>query len=181
VSSVVHLTDNPSIDVNPAWSPDGTRIAFVSTRDGGFDIYVLGVECASLPEGCDSNAIQLTDHPALDGKPAWSPDGTRIAFESDRNGNRDIYLMDAECASLPKGCGSNAIQLTDHPADDFHPAWSPDGTHIAFESERDGDPDIYLMDAECASLPKGCGSNVVQLTDHPANDRQPAWLWLIWL
>ena len=82
-----------------------------------------------------------------DTDPAWSPDGTRIAFGSNRDGDRDIYVMDAD--------GGNVQQLTDDPESDRDPAWSPDGTRIAFT--RNGD--IYVMDAD--------GGNVQLLTDGP--------------
>jgi TolB protein len=64
-----------------------------------------------------SNALNLTDNPADDLEPAWSPDGRRIAFTSDRGGSRDIYVMNAD--------GSGVTRLTENPADDEFPAWSP--------------------------------------------------------
>ena len=67
-----------------------------------------------------SNQIRLTDDPAEDFQATWSPEGNRIAFGSDRDGNDDIYVMDAD--------GSNVVRLTDDPDDDFSPDWSPDGT-----------------------------------------------------
>ncbi len=83
----------------------------------------------------------------------------RIAFDSDRDGDRDIYVMQAD--------GTGLVQLTDHPGDDGWPAWSPDGRRIAFGSDRDGDWDIYVMQAD--------GTGLVQLTDHPGDDWWPAW------
>ena len=87
---------------------------------------------------------------------------TQIVFTSNRDGDWDIYVMDAD--------GGNVRQLTDHPASDGSPDWSPDGSRIAFDSTRDGDWDIYVMDAD--------GGNVRQLTDDPAfsrSDGYPAW------
>ena len=83
----------------------------------------------------------------------------QIAFMSDRDGDSNIYVMDAD--------GGNVQQLTDDPPWDWDPAWSPDGTRIAFHSDRDGDEDIYVMDAD--------GGNVRQLTDDPGWDWDPAW------
>ena len=82
---------------------------------------------------------QLTATPAQEGAPAWSPDGTQIAFESDRDGNMEIYVMDAS--------GQNVRRLTNHPATDQSPSWSPDGRHIAFISnrERRSASDVYVM------------------------------------
>ena len=67
---------------------------------------------------------RLTNNSDWDWKPSWSPDGQRIAFQSSRDGNYEIYVMDAD--------GSNPHRLTDHPADDWKPSWSPDGRHIAY-------------------------------------------------
>ncbi len=83
----------------------------------------------------------------------------RIAFVSDRDGDPEIYVANAD--------GSEVIRLTDSPGGDYHPAWSPDGTRIAFYSERDGNAEIYVMGAD--------GSDVTRLTNHSANDYDPAW------
>ena len=75
----------------------------------------------------------------LDGSPSWSSDGGRIAFDSLRDGNGEIYVMNAD--------GSGQTRLTDDPGFDGSPSWSPDGSRIAFQSFRDGDanPEIYVM------------------------------------
>jgi Tol biopolymer transport system component len=90
--------------------------------------------------------------------PTVAPEG-RIAFTSDRDGNPEIYLMDAD--------GTGIERLTDDPAQDLYPAWSPDGTKIAFASDRDGDFDLYVMDAD--------GTGERRLTDNPAKDGDPVW------
>jgi TolB protein len=71
-------------------------------------------------------------------RPAWSPDGRRIAFASARDGNSEIYVMNAD--------GSSPVRLTEHPEQDDFPAWSRDGRRLAFVSERDGKFDLYLLD-----------------------------------
>ena len=86
------------------------------------------------------NPRRLTDHDAGDGFPSWSPDGRRIAFDSDRDGNIEVYVMDAD--------GANPRRLTDHDASDGFPSWSPDGRRIAFGSNRDGNWEVYAMDAD---------------------------------
>ena len=138
-------------DFEAAWSPDGTKIVFVSTRDGNYEIYAMNAD--------GTNPTRLTTNPATDSDPAWSPDGTKIAFESIRDGNYEIYTMNAD--------GTNQTRLTTNPATDFDPAWSPDGTKIAFESTRDGGDHIWVMNAD--------GTNVVRLTNDPAADLHPAW------
>ena len=117
--SLTQLTDSGGS--HPAWSPNGRRLAFSSSRDGDDEIYVMNAD------GTDQT--RLTNNPASDGAPAWSPDGAKIVFQSNRDGNREIYVMSAN--------GSGQIRLTNNPAADSNPAWSPDGSTIAFDSDRD--------------------------------------------
>ena len=97
-----------------------------------------------------------------DAYPRWSPDGRLIAFQSDRTGSHDIWLMDAD--------GGRLLQLTDHPALDETPVWSPDGRWIYFASERDGELDIFRMARD--------GSGLTNLTRNPgADDDHPKVSW----
>jgi pimeloyl-ACP methyl ester carboxylesterase len=89
----------------------------------------------------------------------WSPDGKRLVFESERDGNAEIYVIDVG--------GSNQRRLTENQAEDWWPSWSPDGTQIAFMSTRDGDWEIYVLDVD--------GGDLHQLTENAADDRGPAW------
>jgi Tol biopolymer transport system component len=157
-SDVVNLTNHPGWDVSPAWSPDGTRIAFVSDRDGNRDIWVVNLDGSGLRN--------LTAHPARDGGPSWSPDGARIAFESDRAGNPEIYVMDVQDA-LQDVLSHEPVNVTDNPADDLWPSWSPAGDQIAFVSQRDGNREIYVVNAD--------GSGLTNLTDHPDAEWRPYW------
>ena len=114
------------------------------------DIELKGTECAFT---------QLTTDPASDAHPYWSPDSMKIVFHSDRSGNNDIWVMNAD--------GSSQTQLTTDPAGDRLPHWSPDGAKIVFRSGRSGNQDIWVMDAD--------GSNQTQLTTDPADDSHPNW------
>jgi len=121
------LTDHPAADKEPTWSPDGTRIAFTSDRDGPHGIHVMNAD--------GTNQHRLTDWPGLDTEPAWSPDGTKIAFSSERDGKAEIYVMRAD--------GSNITRITTNNTWDGQPDWSPDGSRLAFtrtvcNATRDG-------------------------------------------
>jgi len=147
----VRVTNDLARDSDPAWSPDGTRIAYTSERDGWRAIYVVN------EDGSDVKRLTpLTWHSF---HPAWSPDGTRIAFVSVRDGNPDVYVMNAD--------GSGELRLTNNPTIDTDPAWSPDGARIAFSSDRAGNHDIYVMSAD--------GSGVTRINNNPTWDRYPAW------
>ena len=111
-------------------------------------------------EGGEGGVIRnLTNHSADDGYPSWSADGRSIAFISYRDGNAEIYVMDAD--------GGNLRNLTNHSAFDGFPSWSADGRSIAFYSRRDGNREIYVMDAD--------GGNLRNLTNHSADDYYPFW------
>ena len=122
-----NLTNHPAHDRLPDWSPDGTKIAFVSGRDDNrwTQIYVLDAD--------GKNVIRLTDGPGQKYDPDWSPDGRKIAF-SVHGWDDHIAVIDAD--------GGNREKLEDQAR---HPSWSPDGKQIAFVSWRDGGNEIYTM------------------------------------
>jgi TolB protein len=131
-----NLTNHPSGDTTPAWSPDGKRIVFESDRTGHRNLYMM--------DAGGGNVTQLTSGTGLDVAPSWSPDGKKIAFVSDRSGNREIWVMDAN--------GDNPVNLTNDPASDAGPDWSPDGKQILFTSNRgDQGYQLYLMEANGAN------------------------------
>jgi Tol biopolymer transport system component len=130
-SGAVQLTYDRG-DRLPAWSPDGSRIAYTyQDADGGSQIFVMNAN--------GSDAVQLTTGQAFSLRSSWSPDGSRIAFESILDRNSDVYVMNAD--------GGDVTRLTSDPAHDSSPVWSPDGTRIAFTSDRDPSG-IYVMNAD---------------------------------
>jgi TolB protein len=126
------VTVNRSLNILPAWSPDGRSLAYVSYRQGVPDVFR-----ASIFEGRSAN---LTGGAGQSFAPSFSPDGKRIAYASTRSGNMEVWVANAD--------GSGARKLTSSPAADTAPSWSPTGAEIAFTSDRTGSPQIYVMDSE---------------------------------
>ena len=163
---------------SPALSPDGTRVAVSGTVNGKGQIYLVNADSRtsvrrpgvsekpvyrrdywahasgiSYTFAFVSDAWNISDNEYSDASPTWSPDGNRIAFASDRDGDWEIYVMNAD--------GSNQRRLTRSPGVDRAPAWSPAGETIAFESDRNGSFDIYRIEAD------GTGQRaLVQRTRH---------------
>ena len=162
LTALVASTLVRSTDGGLSWQEWQPRIAFTSDRDGNREIYTTDQEGRKVR--------RHTSDAAADENPAWSPAWTRLAFQSNRNGNWDIFTMRADCDPTDPGAEENCDlqRLTDDPADDLLPAWSPDGRSIAFVSMRDGNPEIYVMDTS--------GGNQRRLTFSPAGDWRPAWL-----
>ena len=158
-SDQTRLTDDLAADSWPSWSPDGRRIAFISSRDDPdpndddtiWEIYVMNAD--------GSGQTRLTNDSEWHSLPRWSPDGQRIAFQSYRDENWEIYVMNAD--------GSGRTRLTDESRSSSELNWSPDSQRIALRSTRDGNNEIYAMSAD--------GSAQTRLTDNAANDRFPSW------
>jgi TolB protein len=127
-----NLSNNPGVDQNPAFSPDGTEIAFETRRESDdFEVYKMDAS-----DGSDQT--NLTDTPGVDSAPSFSPGGDRIAFESNRESTRDVYVMGSD--------GSNPERLT---ADGGQqPAFSPDGKRITYSSNNR----IFKIDASDGSM-----------------------------
>ena len=135
--------------VEPDWSPDGTRIAFASKRDGHSHVFVM------LADGSGTKRLTSTD--GEDGQPTWSPDGRHIAFSR----SDDIYVIAAD--------GTGARRLGSDSAEERDPAWSPDGRWIAYVRRTPGTTsrDVWLV------RPDGSGRR--RLTTLNAASFSPAW------
>ncbi|MFN2203964.1 MAG: hypothetical protein ACK2UO_22395 [Caldilineaceae bacterium] len=139
---------------NPAWSPRGQAIAFSAMAEGqprNRDIFSLNLD--------DGLLTNLTNRAGNDDQPAWSPDGTRLVFQTDRDGSWDLFLMLAN--------GSLQTPLTFTQQSEIEPHWSPDGSLIAFSSDQEGLYHLYVISAD--------GAQVRQLAPVEADDRQPQW------
>ena len=145
----LRLTETP--DYSPVWSPDSKRIAFLSTRDGNAEIYVMQADA--------SEQKRLTKSDADESQISWSPSGRQILFVSERDGNPEVYVTDVD--------GTDQTRLTFNNVIDDQPIWSPRGRKIAFVSYLDGDAEIFVMNAD--------GENQVRLTNNTAQDTNPSW------
>ena len=141
--SPLRVTNDPAADANPAWSPDGAKIAFVSNRTGNLEIFVTDI--------AGINPANVTKNPATDYAPAWSPDSKRLAFATNRDGNAEVYTMTA--------AGANPTNRSRDLGKDEEPVWSPDGKQIAFmRADANGFYDVWTMRAN--------GAEQTQLTDN---------------
>jgi WD40 repeat protein len=151
-SRINPITSGPGDDLGAAFSPDGSRIAFASNRDGNFEIYVTDAD--------GGNVTRLTTTTANETEPTWGPDGTWLAYQSDASGAPQIWSMRAD--------GSDQRPLTEGPAN-MEPAVSPDGRAIAFSTIRDGNYEVYLM------APDGSEQRNVS-RNAEAHERVPGWI-----
>lgn len=159
-----NLTNAAGDDIFPAYSATATRIVFTSSRDNNqSDLYLMTLNASGQTTGLD----RLTTSATHEYLPSVSPDGRRVAFVSDRGGNRDIYVMKL----APESATNKPVRLTRHAAFDQFPEWSPDGRQIAFSSERSGNPEVYRM----AVAPEGKANKPVNLSKNPARDLVPTW------
>jgi len=166
------LTNDPALDYDPTFSPDGRWIVFCSERSGNPQLYALDPDKTDPPR-------RLTRGPFMNAAPAFTPDGKSVLFVSDRDGNADIFSM----AFWPNdsSTGEKAVNLTKNSGGDFRPTISPDGKTVAFSSDRDSWLDvmndatravpfrseIYQMNVD--------GSNPRRLTNSNAFNGSPAW------
>jgi len=158
-TGVTRLTNDPANDIQPAWSPDGSRIAFASNRggpvfSGHYELYVMNAD------GTNVTQLTFTNTERGSTRPAWC--GNRIAFESDRfvEPLTDIFAMNED--------GTGITRLTfDNAAFDRKPAWSPACDRIAFTKDPSGNVEVYVMNAN--------GSGVTRLTNSAGPDDWASW------
>lgn len=137
--------------LSPTWSPDGTRIAYVSFERRRAMVYVQNVS--------NGQRQRIAGFDGINSAPAWSPDGSRLALTLSKDGNPEIYLMEMATRQLTR--------LTRHGAIDTEPAWSPDGRQIAFTSDRAGQPQVYRLDV--------ASGDVERLTFEGSYNARPSW------
>jgi TolB protein len=200
----VQVTDDIELNMSPAWMPDGRHLLFISNRDGPRDVYAVRLDASGRPRGepvrvttggLDAHSISVSADGSTvaysqftlrqniweiaipetgsvsisEARPVTfgnqivemhglSPDGRWLVFDSNLEGNQDIYVMPAE--------GGEPRQVTRDPGTDFHPDFSPDGSEIVFYSIRHGTRDVFLISAD--------GRDEVRLTDGPSQDFHPS-------
>ncbi len=143
LAQLTKLTPDTTSASDPAFSPDGSRIAFVSQRDGNAEIYIMNAD--------GTGSTRVTNDPQPDGRPSFTPDGQALVFHSARNGGKQqIWAVNVD--------GSGVTQLT-RDSVNSSPTISPDGQTIAYVSTRNKDTDIWLMARD--------GSNQRQFTRSP--------------
>src|SRR3954468_11763354 len=157
----LQLTTNGVDDTSPVWSPDGSRIAYVSRTlgfGGSYDIYVMNAD--------GTGKTQLTTSPSAEFEPTWSADGSEVAFISNRYGNYDVFKLNvAAQAAHPD---TVETRLTTDTEDDIDPAWSVSGTTIAFASSRqNGTYRLFKMNTD--------GTSQTRVTTSAGAESHPAW------
>lgn len=130
------------LESGPQFSPDGSKIAFESTRSGAYEVWLCRSDGSSF--------MQLTHLSPCSGTPRWSPNGQQIAFDSRPSGNGDIFVMDSQ--------GGAPRKLTSEPSNEVVPSWSRDGLWIYFASDRTGGWEVWKMPST--------GGSAVQVTHH---------------
>ena len=190
------LVSLAGLNITPALSPDGTKLAFATSQDGNSELYTMDMQTKELQ--------RLTVHSAGDLSPSWAPTGKELAFTSDRGGGPQLYLMSADGSNVrrltfdgdynaapvwsPRGnwiayvcrsgqrqykiClispdGQKRSQVTFGGSIDDSPSWSPDGRHLVFSATTGGKTQIFMINSD--------GKELEQLTWNGSHNSMPAW------
>ncbi len=149
-SSFVRLTNHPAIDTSPSWSPDGSKILFVSDRSGSPQLFVMNAD--------GSGQRRISYQGAYNVHPVWSPKGDRIAYAGMVGGRFDIFTMRPD--------GTDLAQITSSGNNEY-PSWAPNGRQIVFQSGRGAGTAIYVINAN--------GSNLRPILRAPGGATAPTW------
>ena len=137
-ANVRRVTVGRSLNINPAWAPNGRAIAYTTYRDGPQDVAI-----SHIYEGRLESPMGGSEY-VHNWLPAYSPDGRQVAYNSNRDGNPELYISNVD--------GTGLRRLTNHPSIDTSPTWSPQGHQIAFTSDRTGSPQIYVVGVDGTGL-----------------------------
>ena len=155
-NEIKQLTDTERSPSAPDWAPDGQSLAIIynPAHPGiNYELYTMNANGSGFKRLTESAGYQYYDNPD------WSPDGSKLTYSADLEGNQDIYIADPD--------GANPVQVTFSAADDRSPAWSPDGSRIAFETYRDGNWEIYIMNTD--------GTGMQNISNHESREQWPSW------
>ncbi len=150
-ANLKQITEHGSISIKPKFSPDGTKIAYLSYKDRYSFLYIY--------DRLTGKVTPLSKEVGLNASPAWFPDGHRLAMTLSKDANMEIYIKDID--------GKNPVRVTKNQYGDSSPTISPDGTKIAFVSDRGGSPQIYVMNVD--------GSDARRLSYQGGNSYDPVW------
>lgn len=150
----IRITNDVADERDPAWSPNGLRLAYASNKDGNWEIYVYDLQA--------NQTERLTFNLAFDANPSWSPDSNWLVYETYQGGTLDVYVLPVtdQNASLEP--------ITVAESADYSPVWSPNGRDIAFTSWRDGTQDIYVVSLDDVSVVQNITGTVERHEDHAA-------------
>jgi Tol biopolymer transport system component len=173
--------DAAGFNYNESWAPASADIGghkwviFSSNRLGHYQTYITDV---ATPTPGSEILMGRTDTGFKDQFPEWSPDGTWIAFTSNRSGNEELWIQRVDYSVTPPGLkqgGRNLVQITSDPGNDRYPSWSPDSAQIVWQSDRTGNFDLFTTQMVAPYTP-------IQLTSNPGADHHPCWspdgLWI---